>query len=191
MLHTPARGWRSTSRAHTRTQTHPNTPARSGGGQPKPKHKHTHLHRRPRPGVAGYKRSGHTNTPHHPSQEWRGAAETRAQAQPRPQDKRHTKVRKPSVHSLGTEAARAMQVTRPKEIRGPGMRLHPKACAAFGGEAERATPDRLGTPVPRTCMHALGTGYARKCGEPLGFRPKKRTCASTGAQPPGMTSTSR
>ena len=40
-------------------------------------------------------------------------------------------------------------------------------------------------------MHALGTGYARKSGEPLGFRPKEGTCASTGAQPPSMTRTSR
>ena len=84
-----------------------------------------------------------------------------------------------------------MQVTRPNEIRRPGVRLHPKACAALGLEAESATPKRLGTLVPRTCMHALGTGYARKSGEPLGFRPKEGTCASTGAHPPGETSTSR
>ena len=99
--------------------------------------------------------------------------------------------RKPSAHSPGTEAARAMQVTRPNEIRSPGVRLHPKACAALGLEAERATPKRLGTLVPGTCMHALGTGYARKSGEPLGFRPKEGTCASTGAHPPGETSMSR
>ena len=48
-----------------------------------------------------------------------------------------------------------MQVTRPNEIRRPGVRLHPKACAALGLEAERATPKGLGTLVPRTCMHAL------------------------------------
>ena len=84
-----------------------------------------------------------------------------------------------------------MQVTRPNEIRSPGVRLHPKACAALGLEAERATPKRLGTPVPRTCMHPLVTGYTRKSGEPLGFRPKEGTCASTGAHPPGETSTSR
>ena len=84
-----------------------------------------------------------------------------------------------------------MRVTRPNEIRRPGVRLHPKACAALGLEAERATPKHLGTLVPRTCMHALGTGYARKSGEPLGFRPKEGTCASTGAHPPGETSMSR
>ena len=55
-----------------------------------------------------------------------------------------------------------MQVTQPNEIRRPGVRLHPKACASLGLEAERATPKRLGTLVPRTCMHALGTGYARE-----------------------------
>ena len=99
--------------------------------------------------------------------------------------------RKPSAHSPGTEAARAMQVTRPNEIRTPGVRVHPKACAALRLEAERATPKRLGTLVPRTCMHALGTGYARKSCESLGFRPKEGTCASTGAHPPGETSTSR
>ena len=66
-----------------------------------------------------------------------------------------------------------------------------KASAALGLEAERATPKRLGTQVPRTCMHALGTGYARESGEPLGFRPKEGTCASTGAHPPGETSMSR
>ena len=84
-----------------------------------------------------------------------------------------------------------MQVTRPNEVRNPGSRLHPKACAALGLEAERATPKQLVTPVPRTCMHALGTGYARKSGEPLGFRPKEGTCASTGAHRPGETSMSR
>ena len=84
-----------------------------------------------------------------------------------------------------------MQLTQPNEIRSPGVKLHPKACTALGLEAERATPKRLGTVVPRTCMHAVGTGYARKSGEPLGFRPKKGMCASTGAHPPGETSTSR
>ena len=73
-----------------------------------------------------------------------------------------------------------MQLTQPNEIRRPGVRLHPKACAALGLEAERATPKRLGTLVPGTCMHALGTGYARKFGEPLGFRPREGTCGSRG-----------
>ena len=84
-----------------------------------------------------------------------------------------------------------MQLTRPNEIRSPVVRLHLKACAALGLEAERATPKDLGTLVPRTCMRALGTEYARKSVEPLGFRPKEGTCASTGAHLPGETSTSR
>ena len=78
-----------------------------------------------------------------------------------------------------------MQVTWPNEIRRPGVRLHPQACAALGLEAERATPKRLGTLVTRPCMHALGTGYVRKSGEPLRFHPKEGTCASTEAHPPG------
>ena len=40
-------------------------------------------------------------------------------------------------------------------------------------------------------MHASERGYARKSGEPLGFRPKEGTCANTGAHPPGETSMSR
>ena len=57
-----------------------------------------------------------------------------------------------------------MHVTRPNVTQSPGVRLQPKACAALGLEAERATPKHLGTQVPRTCMHALGMGYARKSG---------------------------
>ena len=231
----PSQEWRGTSGARTRTHAHPNTPVRRGGAQPTPQPKHTHPRRTPQPGVAGYKRSAHTSThtAQHPSQEWRGAAETGAQTHtptphtparsggvqaerahkhihtptPKPevagrsrnpspsttqtQTQAPHNTRKPSVHGPGTEAARAMQVTRPNEIRSPGVRLHPKACVALGLEAERATPKHLGTPVPRTCMHALGTGYARKSGEAPGFRSKEGTCASTGAHPPGETSTSR
>ena len=83
-----------------------------------------------------------------------------------------------------------MQVTPPNEIWRPGVRLHSKACAALGLEAERATPKHLRTPVPRTCRHALVTRYARTSGGPLGFRPRERKCGSTGAHPPGETSTS-
>ena len=76
-----------------------------------------------------------------------------------------------------------MQVTRSKRDPEPGVRLHPKACAALGLEAERATPKRLGTLVPGTCMHALGTGYARKSGEPLGFPPKGGDVRKHGGTP--------
>ena len=75
-----------------------------------------------------------------------------------------------------------MQVTRPNEIRSPGVRLHLKACAALGHEAERATPKHLVTPVPRTCMHALETGYARKSGDPLG---RDRHVTLAAISPPG------
>ena len=136
------------------------------------------------------KNGAQTHPPKTPAKTGRGKQNPRPTTT-RTQPQMQANSRKPSAHSPGTEAARAMQVTRPNEIRSPGVRLHPKACAALGLEAERATPKRLGTLVPRTCMHALGTGYARKSGEPLGFRPKEGTCASTGAHPPGETSKSR
>ena len=175
--------WRGTDRSRKQTHTNPNTLARRGGGQPQPEHKRT---RQTQARNGGAKQNAYPSTrTQDPSQDWRGYRKTQTQKQPQ-----HNS-RKPSVHSPGTEAAPAMQVTRPNEIRRPGVRLHPKACAALGLEAERATPKHLGTPVPRTCMHALGTGYARKSGEPLGFCSKEGTCARTGAHPPGETRTSR
>ena len=84
----PSQEWRGTSGAHTQTHTQPNIPARSGGAQPQPEPKHTHPRRTPQPGVAGYKRSAHTNThiPQHPSHGWRGAAKSKARTQtPTPQ----------------------------------------------------------------------------------------------------------
>ena len=164
-------------RNHTRPKSRP---------KPKPNHEH---HKQPTLEGQHHKPCPHTPT-QDPSQDWRGKQNPHPTAN-RTQTQTPHDSRKPSAHSPGTEAARAMQVTRPNEIRRPGVRLHPKACAALGLEAERATPKRLGTLVPRTCMHALGTGYARKSGEPLGFRPKEGTCASTGAHPPGETSMSR
>ena len=54
-----------------------------------------------------------------------------------------------------------MQVTRPNEIMRPGVRLHSKACAALGLEAERATPKRLGPSTKN--MHAcLGNGIRQE-----------------------------
>ena len=79
-IHTahPSREWQGASGARTRAHTQPITPARSGGARQKYKPKHTHPHRAPQPGVAGCKRSAQTSThtAQHPSQEWRGAAET-------------------------------------------------------------------------------------------------------------------
>ena len=157
----------------------------------KPKPKPNHKHHKPQPVKEGRRHKPYPNTPAQgPSQDWWGYLDPHPTTT-RTQTQTPHNSRKPLVHSLGTEAARAMQLTRPNEIQRPGVRLYPKACAALGLEAERATPKHLGTLVPRTCMRALGTGYARKYGEPLGFRPKEGTCARTEAHPPGKTSTSR
>ena len=104
--HTPARSgwvtahpcqeWLGASGARTRAHTQPNSRARSGGAHPKPEPKHTQPHLAHQPGVAGCKRSAHTNThtAQQPSQEWRGAAQARAQAHtPKP----HTPARRGGV----------------------------------------------------------------------------------------------
>ena len=172
---TPARsGGRSRNTSLTHTPT-PHAPAKSGGVQAE----RTHSHARPKaqPGMAGCKPKRKPNGTHHkpqlgtegrsqnpyqstptqdPSQSRRGYRKTQTQAQA-PHNSR-----KPSVHSPGTEAARAMQVTRRNEIRTPGARLHPKASAALGLEAERATPKHLGTPVPSTCISCLGNGIRQE-----------------------------
>ena len=102
----PSQEWRGTSGARTQTHTHPNNRARSGASQPKPEPKHTHSHRTPQPGVAGYKRSTHmnTHTPQQPSQQWRGAVETRAQA--------HTPTPHAPARSGGVQAEGAHIHTR-------------------------------------------------------------------------------
>ena len=73
--------------------------------QPKLEPKHIHPHHTPQPGVAGYKRSGHRNshTPQHPSQEWRGAPETRAVA--------HTPAPHSPARSGGVQTERAHKYT--------------------------------------------------------------------------------
>ena len=73
-----------------------------------------------------------------------------------------------------------MQVTRQDKIRRTGVRLHPKACAALGLEAERATPKRLGTLVPRTPKE----GDVRKHGGTPSQRDKHVTLAAI--SPPGV-----
>ena len=169
--------------AHTTTHAPKPRPGMVGC---KTKPKPNRTHNKPQQGMAGRNRNPYPST--HtldPSQDWQGYRETQKQT-----EAPHN-GRKPSVHSPGTEAAHAMRMTRPNESWTQGVRLHPKACAALGLEAERATPTPLGTSVPKKCMHALGTGYARRSGEPLGFRPKEGACAGTGAHPPGETSTSR
>ena len=173
----------------TQEAERPNTPTRKSGVQEKPEPAHTH--HEPQPGMAERSQNPYPCTHTlDPSQEWRGYRRTQPQLcapltpagnggaklkpEPKPDPGQEWQSRcgtetqtlynngKPSVHSPGSEAARAMQLTRPNKIRSPGVRLHPKACADLGLEAERATPKHLATPVPRTCMHALGTGHGRK-----------------------------
>ena len=73
--------------------------------QPKPEPKDTHPRRKPQPGVAGYKRSRHTNThtAKQASPEWRGAAETQAQA--------HTPTPHTPARSGGVQAEQAHEHT--------------------------------------------------------------------------------
>ena len=186
---TPEPGTAGCRRSVHATTHVPYPQPRKVGWRPKPKP--NRKHHKPQPAKEGRQHKPYPNTPaQDPSKDWRRYRNPHPTTT-RTQTQAPHNSRKPSVHSPGTEAARAMQLTPPNEIRRPGVWLHPKACAALGLEAERARPKRLGTPVPRTCMHALGRGYARKSGEPLGFRSKEGTCASTGAHPPGETSTSR
>ena len=105
----PCQEWLGASGARTRAHTQPNTPVRGGGAQPQPEPKHTHPHRAPVPGVAGCKRSAHTSThtAQHPSQDWRGAAETRARANP------HTHGAHPSQEWLGASGAGTPAHTQP------------------------------------------------------------------------------
>ena len=129
-------------------------------------------------------------------QEWRGEGEnpnpsthgTVPSRDRRDNGKTQTQTR---ITTTGKQVSIA-RVTRQNVTRRLGVRLHPKASAALGLEAECATPKHLGTQVPRPRRwHALGTGYTVKSREPLGFRSKEGTCASTGAHPPGVTGASR
>ena len=104
-----------------------------------------------------------------PSQEWLGYRETQTQTQA-PHNSRN-----PSVDTRALRQPSALQVTRPNEIRSPGVRLHPKACAALGLEAKP-----LQTPVPRTCMHALGTRYAGSPVNPKGFAQRRGRAQAPG-----------
>ena len=132
----PSQEWQRASGARTRAHTQPNSPARSGRVQPKPEPKHTHPSRTPQPGEEGYRRSTHTSThtPQHPSQEWRGAAETRAQT--------HT----PTSHS----PARSGGVHREARTR---AHTHPKTPAQPKPEPKHTDPQRA--PWPRVA------GYRR------------------------------
>ena len=95
-----------------------------GGAQPKPEPKHTHLHRTPQPGMAGNKGGTHTSThtAQHPSQEWRGAAETRAQT--------HTPTARIPARSGGVQAERPDQHTH-----------SPTPQAGVAGRSENPSPN--------------------------------------------------
>ena len=123
--HTPARtGGVQAERAQN--NAHPNTPARKGGAQPKPGPRHTQRECTIQPGVAWYKRSAHTSThrPEYPSQEWQGAAETRAQA--------HTPTPHTPAGSGGVQAERAHQHTHTPEAFSAGlMSVRPQKIGKF------------------------------------------------------------
>ena len=112
-------------------------------------------HHKPKPGEAGYKRSLHTSThtPRHPSQEWRGAAET------------HARTAHPSQEWWGTSGARTRTPYHPcQEWQGAaeaGAEAHPSTprtpARSGGAEAERAhkqahpnSPARRGGAQPKS-----------------------------------------
>ena len=151
--HTPQRtsqDWHGDSKIRNQTHT-AQTPARTRGVKPNSVPKHTH--RRPQPPLAWCRKSPYLYPRAHTreaSQEWPGKGQnpkpyTRT-AKPHPGmagsglKPNPNKSRKPSLHSWGTESAQTMQVTRPNVTRTPGVRLHPKACAAVGLKTKCATP---------------------------------------------------
>ena len=89
----PSQEWRGASGASTPPH------ARSGGVQQKSEPKHTHPRRASILGVAGFKWSAHTST----RQEWRAAAETRAQT--------HTPTARTHARGGGVQAERPHQHT--------------------------------------------------------------------------------
>ena len=162
----PSQEWRGASGARTRAHTQPNTPARSCGAQPKPEPEHTHPQRTPQPGVAGCKRSAHTSTQtaQHPSQEWRGAAETRAQT--------HTPTARTPARSGGVQAERPHQHTHT-----------PTPQSGVAGRSRNPSPNThthtahpcqewLGSSGARTRAHTQPNGPARNGGAQPKLEPK-------------------
>ena len=183
-----------------RAYAHPNTQARSCGAQPKPEAERTHPHRIPQPGVAGHQRSAHTNThtPQHPGQEWRGAAETRAQAHtPTP----HTPARSGGVQAervhkdahLNSPARRGgaqpkpdPKQTHPHHTPQPGVagyrrsthtstHTHPDTPAKSGGAELKAEPKH----TPKSHTPARRGGVQAERAQPHPNTPAK----NGGAQP--------
>ena len=154
-IHTahPSQKWRGASRAPTPAHKHPNNPARSGGVQQRPEPKHTHPHRTPVPEVARCKRSAHTSThtAQHPSQQWRGAAETRAQT--------HTPTPRTQARSGGVQAERAHKHTHSPtpqarvvgrtQTRAQAHTPKPHTPARRGGVQEEHAHQHTHTPTPQ------------------------------------------
>ena len=173
----PSQEWQGASGARARAHTQPNSPARSGGAQPKPEPKHTHPGRTPQPGEAGYRRSTHTSThtPQHPGQEWRGAAETRAQTHT---PTHHTPARSGGVQGgLGFSGLilRVLDAFRPRGAtwsgqvvssppgpsRGPSKtHLLPGGGVPRFHRARRSVPPRLHRFATPRSVHQLAAGAA-------------------------------
>ena len=155
--------------------------------QPKPEPKHTHPRRAPQPEVAGCRRSAHTSThkPQHASQEWRGAAETRAQTHTPPP---HTPARSGGVQvdradkhkrtptpepgvagrnrnpspSTHTHAARPSQEGRGTSGDRTQAHTHPNTPARSGGaqpkpEPKHTHPRRIPQPGRAGCKRSAHT----------------------------------
>ena len=146
----PCQEWLGASGARTRAHTQPNTPSRSGVAQPKPEPKRTHPHRAPVPGVAGCKRS--THTAQHPIQEWRGAAETRAQT--------HTPTTRTRARSGGVQAEHKHSPTPQPGVAGRSRNRSPNThthtahpcqewLGASGARTQPNTPARSGGAQPK------------------------------------------
>ena len=140
--------WRGASRAPTPADT------RSGGVQHKPEPKHTHPGSAPKPGVAGCKRSAHTSR----HQEWRGAAETRAQT--------HTPTACIQARSGGVQAERPHQHT--PEVAGCSRNPSPNT-HTHGAHRSQEWRGASGAPTP---AHARSGGVQPKP-EPKHTHPRR------------------
>ena len=191
----PSQEWRGTGRARTQAHTHPNTPARSGGAQPEPKPKHTLQARTPQPGVAGYKRSAHTNThkPQHPSQEWRGAAQTGAQEHtPQPRvastSGARTQTRTPqhlSQERQGPAESRA-QATRPHRTPQAGVAGYKRSAHTSTHTPQHPSQEWRGAAETRARAHTPTPHTPARSGGVQAERAHKHTNPNTPARSGGV-----
>ena len=111
--------------------------------QPKPEPRHTHIHRAAQSGWVGYRQSAHTNTktPQDPSQERRGAAETRALAHP---PTPHTPARRGGVQAERAHKHTHTPTPQPGVAGYNGARTqtqtHPNNPARIGGAQPKPEP---------------------------------------------------